>query len=84
MVEPAVEFRIIAPILDHAACVRDRRPVSREQRAHLGEAQPANHMGEIHRHLPRERGAWRASRSRFQVVHVHFEHGCDGGVDDLP
>jgi hypothetical protein len=44
MLEPSIQFRIIAPVLDHAAGMRHRRPVAGEQRADFGKAEAADDM----------------------------------------
>ena len=41
-------------------------------------------MGEIHRHLAGEGGAWRTSRRRAQIGDLHSEHRRHGGIDCLP
>ena len=78
MLKPAVELGIVAPVLDHAAGMRDRGPVAAEQSADLGETQATDDVRQIHGHLPGERGARRASRRRLQIADVHLEHRPDG------
>ena len=66
------------------AGMRSRRPVAGEQCADLGEAQAADDMREIHRHLAGEGRAGRASRRCSKIAEVHVEHGRDGGIDHVP
>ena len=84
MLEPAVQLRIVAPVLDHAAGMRDCGPIAGEESADLGKTEPADDMSEIHRDLAGERRSWRASRRCPQIMDVYLEHRRDGGVDDLP
>jgi hypothetical protein len=64
--------------------MRRRGPVAREQRADLGQAETADDMREIHRHLAGERRSCRAPRGCPEVVHIHLEHRRDGGIDHAP
>jgi len=84
MLEPSVELRIVAPVLDHAARMGHCGPIAGEERADLGKAEAAHDMSEIHRYLPGEGRPWRASRRGPQRAGVHLEHRRDGGIDDRP
>src|SRR3990170_387698 len=84
MLEPSIQFRIVAPVLNHAAGMRHCRPVAGEQRADLGKAEAADDMSEVHPHLAGEGRPWRASRRGRQLADVHLEHRRHGGIDYRP
>ena len=80
-IERAVEDRIVAAVLDHAAGVRDGGAITAEQPARFGEGKAATDMGEIHGHLSRQRHPGAASRGSPQVMAGDAEHLDDGLLD---
>jgi hypothetical protein len=68
--ECAVEHRIVTPVLDDAAGVRNSRTVTREKEADVCEAQAAGDMRQIHGDLARERDGGLAPRrsKKFRVL----------------
>ena len=78
MVEPVVEIRVVAPVLDQTAGMRDGGAIALEKVTDLGEAHPTADMGEIHRDLPRKRGSRRAPRPAAQILDSNLEHGGAG------
>ena len=67
MVEPVVEIRVVAPVLHQTASMSDGGAIALEKVTDLGQTHPAADMGEIHRHLSRERGSRRAPRPAAQI-----------------
>src|SRR6266508_1608272 len=74
MIESPVELAIVAPVLDHATGMSDRGPIAGEERSHLGEAEPTDHMSEIHGHLAGEGRPRRAAGGGAQIVDVHLHN----------
>ena len=84
MVEPVIEIRVVAPVLDQTAGMRDGGAIALEKVTDLGEAHPTADMGEIHRDLPGKRGSHRTPRPAAHILDSNLEHGSDCRFDRPP
>ena len=77
------KMRVVAPVLDDTAGMRHRRAIAVEQRARLGERQPAADVRQVHRDLARQRHLRAPARRPPQILVGDTEDLNDGVLDGL-
>ena len=81
MIEPRIEFGIVAFVLHHSAGMRDRGPVAREDDPDFRQAEPQHDMGEIHGHLACEGCTRRTPRRGTELAQGHAKQGLADAKD---
>ena len=80
----AVEYGVVAPVLDDGTGMSDRGPVARENLADIGERQSARDMSKIHRRLTCQRYRRLAARLAGEIGSGNAEHVANRAFDHVP